>query len=221
MTPEESGDIIHMLKATWTRKAMRDDTAEIYVMCLRDLDYQDAKAAVLDLIANSKWMPSIAEIRQATLALTDDMPSAADAWGEVNEAFHYPGVWGDPQWSDPIVGKVVAGMGGWKVLCVSENGMADRAHFLKAYRIEAERVRYDRVRLPEARQLEGKARARIATATTLCTAYLWVHMSCRRGVRKVLSLLLLSTIYPRACPAQRGIRTTWQTRPGCRSIPAP
>ena len=162
MTPEESGDIIHMLKATWTRKPMRDDTAEIYIMCLRDLCYQDAKAAVLDLISNSKWMPTIAEIRQATLALTDDTPSAAEAWAEVNRMFHLGGSWVVPEWSDPIIAKTVDGMGGWQVLCASENGIADRAHFLKAYRIEATRKQSQRVRLPEARQLEAKARARIA-----------------------------------------------------------
>lgn len=161
MTPDESGNIIHMLKATWARKPMSDDTAEIYIMCLRDLNYEDAKAAVLDLISDSTWMPSIAEIRKAALALTDDTPTAAEAWDEVNRTFHSVGSWGVPTWSDPLIAKTVAGMGGWATLCMSENGIADRAHFLKAYRIEATRKRAQRVRLPEARQLEAKARARL------------------------------------------------------------
>ncbi len=164
MTPEESGNIIHMIKATWARPPMSDDTAEIYILCLRDLDFGDAKAAVLDLVSDSKWMPAISEIRKAALALTDDTPTAADAWGEVNVHFRNWRITSAPQWSAPIIGQVVEGMGGWRVLCLSENGMADRAHFLKAYRIEATRRQARRVRLPEARQLEAKARARLASS---------------------------------------------------------
>ncbi len=167
MTPEESSNIIHMIKATWARPPMSDDTAEIYILCLRDLNFEDAKAAVLDLVSDSKWMPAISEIRKAALALTDDTPSAAEAWDEVNRMFHSVGSWGMPGWSDSLIAKTVAGMGGWNTLCMSENSMADRAHFLKAYRIEATRRRAERVRLPEARQLEEKARARIAAAKQL------------------------------------------------------
>lgn len=163
MKLEEAGNIIHMIKATWAHPPMSDDTAEIYIMCLRDLDYEDAKAAVLDLMSDSKWMPAISEIRKAALALTDDTSTAAEAWDEVNRAFRNCGSWAVPEWSDRLVEKTVAGMGGWPTLCASENAMADRAHFLTAYRIEAERARFDRVRLPEARQLEAKARARLAT----------------------------------------------------------
>jgi len=162
MTSDESGNIIHMLKATWSHPPMSDDTAEIYILCLRDLDYEDAKAAVLDLITDSKWMPAISEIRKAALALTDDTPNAAEAWDEVNRMFHNGGSWVVPEWSDSLIGKVVAGMGGWATLCASENSIADRAHFLTAYRIEETRKQAQRIRLPEARQLEAKARARLA-----------------------------------------------------------
>jgi len=161
MTADQARGIMEILTAAFAQKPVSTDTLMIYQRCIMDLDFGDAKAAVLDLVTEADWLPSIAAIRKATLALTDDTPTAAEAWDEVNRAFHLGGSWEIPTWTDPLIGKTVAGMGGWATLCASENGIADRAHFLKAYRIEATRKRAQRVRLPEARQLEARARARL------------------------------------------------------------
>jgi len=163
MNVNQASGIMEILTAAFAQRPVSTATLMIYQRCIMDLDFEDAKAAVLDLVTEADWLPSIAAIRKAALALTDDTPTAAEAWDEVNRAFRNCGSWAVPEWSDRLVEKTVAGMGGWKVLCASENAMADRAHFLTAYRIEAERARFDRVRLPEARQLEAKARERLAT----------------------------------------------------------
>lgn len=158
MTSDESGQIIHMLKATWPRPPMSADTAEVYMLATRDLDFDTTKAAVLDLMTSSKWMPAISEIRAAALLLSTDTPTAGEAWAEVTGNFGSGGVYGRvPEWTDEIIGRAVEAMGGFKVLCFSENAMADRAHFLKVYDTLAQRRQYDRLRLPEARRLALEA----------------------------------------------------------------
>lgn len=159
MTPDESGTIIHMIKAAWPRPEMGGDTAQVYVQAIRDLSFEMAKAAVLDLMASSKWMPAISEIRRAALAIFSDTPTAGEAWAEVTQSFGCGGVYGRvPEWSDEIVGRAVEAMGGFRLLCFSDNLMADRAHFLRIYDTLVQRREYDQLRLPEARQLALEAR---------------------------------------------------------------
>ena len=162
MNVNQASGIMEILTAAFAQRPVSTETLMIYQRCIMDLDFEDAKAAVLDLVTEADWLPSIAAIRKAALALTDDTPNAAEAWDEVNRMFHNGGSWVVPEWSDSLIGKVVAGMGGWATLCASENSIADRAHFLTAYRIEETRKQAQRIRLPEARQLEAKARARLA-----------------------------------------------------------
>jgi len=159
MTPDETGQIMHMIKAAWKRPPMSDDTAEVYVYAISDLDFEMAKAAVLDLMASSKWMPAISEIRGAALAISTNTRTAGEAWAEVTAAFGSGGVYGYvPEWSDEIIGRAVEAMGGFRLLCFGDNLMADRAHFLKIYDTLAQRRQYDRLRLPESRRLALEAK---------------------------------------------------------------
>ena len=65
-------------------------------------------------------------------ALVDDRLSSGEAWAEVLNEMHNYGVYDKPVFSDDLVAKAVDCIG-WRNLCLSENSVADRAHFMKIY----------------------------------------------------------------------------------------
>jgi hypothetical protein len=70
--------------------AQRKETGAIYVRMLADLPYPAANAAVESLLATATRMPTIAEVRIATLrAMHGDVRPGGDAWGDVLRARAY------------------------------------------------------------------------------------------------------------------------------------
>lgn len=146
----------------------------MYSRLLNDLPPEAILAAVAQHTANCKWFPKVSELRQLAFRATasSPMPTPLDAWGEIKRAIAVVGYYGDPSkhiravlcadgsivipewpgWSHPILARVVGAMG-WQSLCLSENEMADRAHFLKLYETLAERLRFEQQELSEVRQL--------------------------------------------------------------------
>ena len=186
MNLSEAQSIIAILTATY-RQDMKPDTAEIYLQCIMDLPLDLTRAAVLDLLATSKWLPTIAEIRGAVFDQVDDTPEPGAAWGIVNETIRNSDgevrEWQNPdgtyERSKPttsghgLIDEAVKGLGGWRSLRQSENPMADRAHFLKVYAELIESERREAVRLPEARQLQAQARARLEARDGTGESKLW------------------------------------------------
>jgi len=104
---------------------------------LADLDYPAANAAVERLLASAKWMPSVAEIRETTLALAvGEQKPGGEAWGAVVKAIAREGYMRTPGkdfvFPDPTTMRCVEIMG-WSKLCNSENEVADRARFTELY----------------------------------------------------------------------------------------
>ena len=143
MTSLESARLLSAFVKAYTKqlgelKAEQvSDMLEAYTVMLSDLDYAAANAAAQKIVATCKWWPSIAEIREATLQITDGEPApGGSGWGEVRRAiakfgaYRTPGV--DFQFADPIVATVVKWLG-WRELCHSQNEVADRARFVEAY----------------------------------------------------------------------------------------
>jgi len=131
---------------------------QTYHLILGDLPYTIIEAAGLQLAAdNGRFYPTAGEIRGAAvelLARAEGVPSAEDAWAEITRSFHSHGYYrGAPDWSHPLIGKAIDAMGGYTELCVSENAIADRAHFFKIYASLQQRHRSDAALLPDARRL--------------------------------------------------------------------
>lgn len=75
MTKEEVNELLGLLKANYGY-AFKELSAgqkrllvESWAICLADVDAKLGLAAVMRLIATSKWMPSVAEVRKAALEL--------------------------------------------------------------------------------------------------------------------------------------------------------
>lgn len=136
MNTLEAKKLIAVLIAAFPGKAT-DATVQIYERMLGDLEYVAANAAVERLLATAKFLPTIAEIREATLTVhAGEIRPGAEAWGEVLRAIarygrnRTPG--DDFQFSDPVTAECVAALK-WRELCDSENQVADRARFVELY----------------------------------------------------------------------------------------
>lgn len=79
MTLEEALTVASMLVESYPRD-VQQGTLEAYALHLADLDKAAAIGAVKRLVATSKWLPAISEVRAAVVAADVRFPSAADAW---------------------------------------------------------------------------------------------------------------------------------------------
>jgi hypothetical protein len=147
---------------------------KVYQEILVDIPFDVLQAAAQQHIAQNKWFPAIAELRELAVDLmTTQHSTAAEAWGEVLSVMRRPSLWpehgipfdGDyplpieAMFKDKLAYKVAMAIG-WRDLCASENTMADRAHFLKAYEAAAQRESRNNLALPAVKQLRDKLTAR-------------------------------------------------------------
>ena len=104
-------------------------------LMLADLDPVVAKAAVIKVCRESDYFPSVARIVAAAEELdprNEKIPTAAEAWEEVEKLIIQFGPYRAPQYSCDTVRRAVRAIG-WRQLCMGENIEADRAHFLRLY----------------------------------------------------------------------------------------
>lgn len=107
--------------------------AEIYADMLQDLDYLVVKAAAESLMASSEFMPTIAAIRSAALAISEGAQRpGGDAWGDVLDAVSQFGIYRQPAFLDSVTARCVKQLG-WEEICNSLNQAADRARFIELY----------------------------------------------------------------------------------------
>ena len=137
MSSSQVAKLVAVLLGAYPSARDNAGTSMAYERMLADLDFVAASAAVEKLIASSRFMPSIAEIRETTLALTDgEVHPGGEAWGSVLRAigsagaYRVPGV--DFEFSDPVTARCVQALG-WTELCSSECQAADRARFIELY----------------------------------------------------------------------------------------
>lgn len=148
--------VLALLGASYPNFELRDDTGEVYCRLLADLPCEALEAAAIQHVAENRFFPTVAELREVAeriIGYGDRRPTALEAWGEVKENMVHSDYTRMPEFSNPITVRVLRSMGWWYNLCMSENGMADRAHFLKAYDELVKREREEGRLLPEVRQL--------------------------------------------------------------------
>ena len=139
-----------------------------YHRILHDLDAKLLDAAALELGGTNKYFPAAAELRQTAFglkAVASGELTAGEAWGMVSNAFGSHGLSRVPDHFPPLVKRAVDALGGWRGLCRSENGMVDRAHFLKMYASLDDRAKQETRMLPEVddvvKQLAEKMRPQL------------------------------------------------------------
>ena len=85
MKQSEALKLVAILKAAYPRQETDEATAEAYVGFLTDLDVDLVDRVVRDLIATSRFFPTIAEIRGAAAEASCGLPSVTAALAMVTE----------------------------------------------------------------------------------------------------------------------------------------
>lgn len=137
MTKAEVTKLVAVMCAAFPTAKVTADTCAIYERMLADLEYPVANAAVEQLLATARFMPTVAEIRERCLAISSgEVKPGGEAWGLVLKAIgrygrnRSPGT--DFHFADPVTHDCVTALG-WRELCDSEMQGADRARFIELY----------------------------------------------------------------------------------------
>lgn len=77
MRASEAAELVLMMMAAYPNAKTTDSTSQVYEVMLADLDVRTAREAVKRLIATSKFMPSVAEIREECAAIDRAKAAAA------------------------------------------------------------------------------------------------------------------------------------------------
>lgn len=113
---------------------------------LSDVDYRTAELAIQKHMSESPFPPTVADIRKQVADITvPQQISGMEAWGEVTNAIRRFGSYREEEAKEsmsPVTRKVVDYIG-YRYLCMSEDEMADRAHFIKAFDTIAQREHRD------------------------------------------------------------------------------
>ena len=154
-TPDDIQQIINMFLAAFPNYKPTPMTPEIYFQTLQDIPSDELKAAVLHCLTEDgrAFAPSIGEIRGAVADIrrtSANVPSSYDAWQEVCEVIRNVGSYRLPEFSSPLIDRVVRNLG-WRNLCMSENQVSDRSRFVQAYEQLLERATKEEMLLPEVR----------------------------------------------------------------------
>lgn len=155
--PGEFRQLMQFLNNAYPRFTLEPETIEVYYQILSDLPLDLVKAAILQLITeDSPWCPAVGQIRSCAFDLLDresGVPTAWDAWSEVCKRIGDNGYVSVPEFTHPLIKRTVDAVGGWLVLCMSENAVADRARFVQAYETFSRRERAQSRMLPQVRQI--------------------------------------------------------------------
>jgi hypothetical protein len=139
MTTKEARGLIAQLSAAFPRQTITSETLAIYAAMIVDLDADVAQAAVLELIAGSRFFPAIAEIRATAAERTTNLPSANEAWLEVEAAIrrfngHDSQTWTyDDDYSSSVVANAARSLGGVSVMHEAPQLGLVRRDFVLAY----------------------------------------------------------------------------------------
>jgi len=150
MTQKETAYLLSILRAAYPRfyyDVSPDDlkiSVDTWTVMLSDTSIEIATVALQRLIATSKFPPTIAEMRESISAVIHPaLPDSGDAWGEVIKAIGQYGYYRTEEalasMREPV--RLAVKRMGWRELCMSENGMADRAHFLRIYETMEKRTK--------------------------------------------------------------------------------
>lgn len=150
-------DVLKMLKLlgeAYPTFQLSRASIEVYVGLLTDLPAALLEQAVLEHISRSAFFPTIAELRGAAFDLLEAAHpslSAHEAWLVVQDEIHRIGHAGHPEFVDPLLTQAVDALG-WRQLCLSDNPIADRAHFVQVYQALLERRKQEQRRPLEVRR---------------------------------------------------------------------
>jgi hypothetical protein len=150
MNKQEFATFSMALKTYYPREQLlpNQQAMELWFNQLKDIDYNVAKIVLNKWVANNKWSPSIAEIReQAVELLNGKEKDWGEAWEDVIRNIRYFGYYraseGMAAITDDLTRETVKRLG-YTNLCLSDNSTVDRANFRMIYESLAQRKKMDK-----------------------------------------------------------------------------
>lgn len=125
MTDVTLSTSIALIAAAHPRAEFPDETARVYALMLADLDPGDVYQAVRRLVAGSKYLPTVSEIRDQVAEAHAQLPTAAEAWEIVLR--------GDLASAPPEIQAAARSVGGRHAIATTTNPTAVRAQFDRDY----------------------------------------------------------------------------------------
>lgn len=138
MTEVEFQKIILAIRTAYPTSGFHLDKhgLDTWRAALTDLDYRVAENALWEHIHTSAWPPKIAEIREKCANRMHPMLTDwGEAWEEVQQAIRKYGSYREEEAVKSLSQMTAAAVRrmGFRNLCMSENQVADRAHFQRIY----------------------------------------------------------------------------------------
>jgi len=146
MTKDEIAKLISFATANSPYQQGKDmaDTARLWFVMLSDIPYQLAQKALIKITAQSKFFPTVSEIRDAIKGFSDSkLPNPEEAWLEVMQKLDR---YKSPEWSCEEIKKAVRAIG-YLAICDSENLGVERAHFMRIYETFKKRTEDEQLNL--------------------------------------------------------------------------
>ena len=136
------------LKTIFSRERILEtpEAMDLWLEMLQDIPYPLAMTALKKWVATQKWSPSIAEIRETALEITNEkQPDWSDSWAVVHKAIGRYG-YTHPQEAlesmDPVTREVVDRLG-WESICQSEDEEVLRGQFRRVHESVVSRRKED------------------------------------------------------------------------------
>ena len=132
------------LKTYYPREQLlpNQQAMELWFRELNDIPFDVAEMALRKWVATNKWSPSIADIREMTSGIVNGDPLTwGESWEKVMNAIKKHGSYNKGaalNSLDPLTRKCVESIG-YLELCLSENIMADRAHYQRIFETMSKR----------------------------------------------------------------------------------
>lgn len=149
MTKKEFAIIASAIRTYYPKENIlpNKQAVEIWHKQLEDIPYDLASNILSKWVANNKWSPTIADIReQAAKAIYGDVKSWGEAWEEVIYAVRHYGSYQVQEALDSfdnLTRDIISQLGGFLKICQSERIEVERANFRDLYekQIEKEKER--------------------------------------------------------------------------------
>ena len=157
--------VMGVMAHAYPRYELSADSVKLYAKLLADIPGEILEAAAHQIMAESKFFPSVAEWREMAHKLmtgAHNIPTAYEAWENVmgqvglcGEYYRYQVNARYPEYAHPLIEKAVKIIG-YQHLLMSENIAIDRAHFFKIYESLVNRAEEDIRLLQDVRQVSEK-----------------------------------------------------------------
>jgi hypothetical protein len=145
MDKQEFKQLVLALRSAYQKQDFLNTTQELdmWYQFLKDLDYKTLSLITQQWILTEKWPPKIADLRNGVAELYKlEMLDWGEAWAKTVQCMSKYGRLAPADAYNELgefISEVIRGIGGWQMICLSENLVTERSNFRDLYNQRVER----------------------------------------------------------------------------------